>query len=231
MKIWAILPAAGVGLRMGSNTPKQYLPLNGKPVIEQTLSRLTAVSSIEEIIVVVHAQDETWSTIKLHENSKLVFVEGGEERHLSILNGLLALKSKAHPDDWVLVHDAVRPCVRVQDIEHLVNELKNHPVGGLLGTPVVDTLKRVNSRNEILQTIDRSGIWNAFTPQMFRYGLLLDALMQIDDSVDITDEAYAIERLGRKPKFIEGRKDNIKVTHAGDLKLAEEILQVQATEK
>jgi 2-C-methyl-D-erythritol 4-phosphate cytidylyltransferase len=231
MTIWAILPAAGVGLRMGSNTPKQYLPLNGKPVIEQTLSRLTAVSSIEKIIVVVHAQDETWSAFKGHENSKLAFVEGGEERRLSVLNGLLALQPKANPDDWVLVHDAVRPCVRVQDIEHLIAELIDHPVGGLLGAPVVDTLKRVNSENEILETIDRSATWNAFTPQMFRYGLLLDALTQLDESVDITDEASAIERLGRKPKFIEGKKDNIKITHVEDLKLAEKILQVQAAEQ
>ena len=230
MTIWAILPAAGFGLRMGSNTPKQYLPLNGKSVIEQTLSRLTAVSPIKEIIVVLHAQDETWSTLDLQTSSKLVCVEGGEDRYQSVLNGLLSLQSKAETSDWVLVHDAVRPCVRVKDIEHLIAELTSHPTGGLLGAPVDNTLKRVNYADEILETIDRSAIWNAFTPQMFRYGLLLDALMQIDDVTRVTDEASAIEQLGHTPKFVAGSKDNIKITHAEDLIMAKKILEVQAAE-
>lgn len=228
MKIWAILPAAGIGRRMGSITPKQYLPINGVPVISIALKKLASVDAIDGIIVVIHPEDSHWSKLDIDLGSKITTTAGGEERHISVLNGLMAIAGQAEAEDWVLVHDAVRPCVLVADIEKLLSELADSPVGGLLGAPVEHTMKRVGENQAVIETLDRSEIWNAYTPQMFRYGLLLQAMQSAQaDSIGITDEASAIEALGHAVTMVQGAKTNIKITEESDLALAQTILQQQ----
>lgn len=239
MTIWAILPAAGIGRRMGSKTPKQYLPVNGIPVIACALQRLAAVSAIEKIVVVLHPDDKHWQQLQLTSAAeeavdgvapeRISCALGGDERYQSVLNGLDHIQGDANADDWVLVHDAVRPCVRSADIEKLILELQHHDVGGLLGSPVDNTLKQVDADNSVIATVDRSSLWNALTPQMFRYEILRDAIQQVVSTHDkVTDEASAVERLGHRPKMVEGNKDNIKITHETDLALASHILKSQA---
>ena len=244
MTIWAILPAAGIGHRMGSITPKQYLTVNGTAVISYALQRLSAVAAIEKIVVVLHPDDNYWQQLNLTsitdsvKNSDSAFnsspdhriccAVGGDERYQSVLNGLDHIQSEAKFDDWVLVHDAVRPCVRSADIEKLIAELSEHPVGGLLGSPVDNTLKQVDADGNVITTMDRAELWNALTPQMFRYDILRTGLRQvISEQLLVTDEASAIERLGHKPKMVAGSKDNIKITHQSDLALASNILKSQ----
>ena len=228
--IWAILPAAGSGRRMGLNTPKQYLDLNGVPVIVHSLQKLASIPAIRKIVVVLHPDDTYFSTLKLSNFEEIITTQGGSERFQSVLNGLLHLTGIAGEDDWVLVHDAVRPCVRAADIQLLIDQLAHHSVGGLLGFPVVDTLKQVNDRDEVEHTVDRSRYWQAQTPQMFRYGLLVKALRElIVQSLEVTDEAGAIERLGLRPQMVIGHSDNIKITHAADLSMAGNILAAQAS--
>ena len=228
MTIWAILPAAGIGRRMASTTPKQYLDLNGVPVIAHSLQKLASIAAISKIVVVLHPSDSRFASLSLQQSGKIVTTLGGDERFQSVLNGLECLAAVAAEDDWVLVHDAVRPCVRSADINSLIQQLAQHPVGGLLGVPVDDTLKLVNARAEIEQTIDRSQYWQAQTPQMFRYGLLVKALRELSaQSLQVTDEAGAIERLGLRPQMVVGHKDNIKITHSADLAMAASILQAQ----
>lgn len=232
MTIWAILPAAGIGRRMGSTTPKQYLDLNGAPVIAHSLLKLAGIPAISKIVVVLHPTDTHFSTLQLANTDRVVIASGGGERFQSVLNGLEQLAKVAQDDDWVLVHDAVRPCVRIADIQALIAQLSLHPVGGLLGVPVDDTLKRVNGKAEVEQTADRSCYWQAQTPQMFRYGLLSRALRElIAASGQVTDEAAAVERLGLFPQMVAGHKDNIKITRAADLAMAGNILAAQALEK
>lgn len=227
--IWAILPAAGSGRRMGSQIPKQYLDLNDEPVIAHSLQKLANIPAIRKIVVVLHPEDQYFSSLKLTNIDKIITTQGGAERFQSVLNGLSHLTGIASDDDWVLVHDAVRPCVRVTDIQHLIDQLSHHSVGGLLGFPVVDTLKQVNDKGEVVQTVDRSRYWHAQTPQMFRFNVLGRALRAAAaQSLDVTDEAGAIEHLGLRPQMITGHRDNIKITHAADLGMASNILAAQA---
>jgi len=231
MKYWAILPAAGIGRRMGSTTPKQYLPLNGVPVIAHSLQKISRLSCLGKIVVVLHPADVWWEHLALAEDGRITTVYGGAERFQSVLNGLKSLSLLASDEDWVLVHDAVRPCVRVDDMNKLIDQLTLHPVGGLLGVSVVDTLKRTDADGAVQETVDRSQYWQAQTPQMFRYGMLLDALQQlIASAAAVTDEAAAIERLGHKPQMGAGHKDNIKITHESDLDIASPNLLPQATQ-
>lgn len=228
MTIWAILPAAGIGRRIGSNTPKQYLPVNGVPIISLTLQRLASVSAIKKIIVVIHPEDNHWKDLSLEVDKKLECVLGGQERQQSVLNALLALDDEANADDWVLVHDAVRPCVEVSDIEKLIITLQAHNVGGLLGYTLDNTLKQVTGEQEVQTTIDRNNYWNALTPQMFRYGLLKEAMETVEaQGITITDEAAAMELMGYRPRMVEGSKLNIKITHESDLVLAGMILNLK----
>ena len=153
---------------------------------------------------------------------------GGAERCHSVLNGLRLLTPRAHDDDWVLVHDAARPCVRVEDISLLIERLRDHPVGGLLGLPVADTMKRADAAGNVLETVPRDGLWRALTPQMFRLGLLRAALERaLDNGLLVTDEAQAVEAAGQVPCMVEGHADNIKITRAQDLVLAQLYLQQQ----
>ncbi len=234
---WAIVPAAGIGSRMGSSRPKQYLRLRDKPILQHTLERLN-LAQIAGIVVCVAEDDPYWETLTLPR--PVIRVSGGAERCHSVLNGLQALQPHAEPEDWVLVHDAARPCVRQADIETLMTQLAHHPVGGLLAVPVRDTMKRThinisNSQSvreanqlEVVETVSREGLWHALTPQMFRLEALSNALQSVLSGGElVTDDAQAMEKLGLRPVLIEGHADNIKITHPQDLNLAELYLQQQ----
>lgn len=232
-RYWAIIPAAGVGKRMGSKVPKQYLSLCGKTVLEQTLSIFINHADIHGIIVAITQGDPYWQEISANyshvnnsvnmSNHKPVLVApGGVERCHSVLNALTELSQHASEDDWVLVHDAARPCLTQGDIDHLIEQLSETSSGGLLGLPMADTVKRCDSDQQVIETVERSDLWRALTPQMFPLKLLKDALEQaINSDALVTDEASALELQGLKPKMIEGQPGNIKITHPGDLQLAE----------
>lgn len=231
-RCFAVVPAAGVGRRMGSGVPKQYLPLAGRTVIEHTLARITAHPRIVSTVVAISPGDDYWPEVAARlAPARIAMAEGGSERCHSVLNALECLAAIAGEDDWVLVHDAARPCIRAGDIERLVTTLLDHPVGGLLGLPVSDTVKRADARDEVIETVSREGLWRALTPQMFRIGPLREALraaLAMDRLV--TDEAAAMELAGHRPRMVEGQADNIKITRPGDLALAELYLQLQARE-
>ena len=221
---WAIVPAAGIGKRMGSTIPKQYLPLAGRPVIAWTLDTLLHHPRINGLVVAIGAEDEWWPEVaaSLADIKPLRVVTGGAERCHSVLNGLEALRQHADLTDWVLVHDAARPCLAVADLDRLMNELADDPVGGLLAAPVRDTLKQADSAGRVATTVDRSRLWHALTPQMFRLGRLRDALnAALARGLLVTDEAGAMEAAGFAPRLIEGRADNVKITRPEDLALAE----------
>ncbi len=219
--IWVIIPAAGVGRRMQTKTPKQYLLLNDKKVIEHTINVFDKHPLIAEIIVVVSQEDEYWHNIKINSSKPLHTVFGGKERCDSVLNGLKYLENKAIDDDWVLVHDAARPCLRNEDLTLLINSLKHHEVGGILAVPVKDTMKRSTSNNIIETTISRDDLWHALTPQMFRYGLLKKSLESaLNNNALVTDESSAVELSGYQPLLIKGHTDNLKITEPEDLVLA-----------
>ncbi|MCU7835841.1 MAG: 2-C-methyl-D-erythritol 4-phosphate cytidylyltransferase [gamma proteobacterium symbiont of Taylorina sp.] len=231
---WVVIPAAGVGKRMGSHIPKQYLPLAGKTVLEQTLSIFLHHPKITGIVVAVTEGDPYWQDIfvnNIHNSSMdkkpIIVAPGGEERCYSVLNALheLYLQRDCYNlkgTDWVLVHDAARPCLKTDDIDFLIEQLSDTAEGGLLGLPVADTVKRCNSEDKVLETVERSELWRALTPQMFPLKLLLDSLEQaIKNKELVTDDASAIELWGLKPKMLEGSPTNIKITHPGDLQLAE----------
>ena len=209
---WALIPAAGIGARMKTDVPKQYLKIRGKTILEHTLDRFLKHSKIDGIVVVIADTDEYWSSIPITDNKKITTAPGGRERCHSVLNGLKCLLSIAMPDDWVLVHDAARPCLRKEDIDHLIDSLGNHHVGGILATPVRDTMKRAGINNEITETVERDQLWHALTPQMFRLGPLASALdKQIEENRLVTDEAMAMELSGKFPLLVEGHPDNIKI--------------------
>jgi 2-C-methyl-D-erythritol 4-phosphate cytidylyltransferase len=223
---WCVVPAAGIGKRMGAPIPKQYLPLLGARVADHTLATLLRVNLFSRIVVALSADDEWWSDSAAMTSSRVFRCEGGAERFHSVLNGLGALAGVAHEDDWVLVHDIARPCVRVTDIERLISVVKNHPVGGLLASPVRDTMKRADASGQVTATVDRRDLWHALTPQMFRYGLLRTALREgVSKGIAMTDESSAVEALGFSPLLVEGAADNIKITHPQDLALAALFLQ------
>jgi 2-C-methyl-D-erythritol 4-phosphate cytidylyltransferase len=223
-RYWAVVPAAGVGQRMGSAIPKQYLPLVGRPVIVHTLETLLRYPPLAGVVVAIGADDGWWPAAVIGVDSAKPprVVTGGVERGQSVLNGLEALREWASPDDWVLVHDAVRPCLSTEDLDRLLAELDSDPVGGLLAVPVRDTLKQTDAAGRVVTTVDRSRLWHALTPQMFRLGLLRDALRAaLARGLTVTDEAAAMEAAGFAPRLVEGRADNVKITRPEDLALAE----------
>jgi len=220
-RFWVVIPAAGSGRRMGTDIPKQYLPLNGRTVIEWTLSRFLDHSAIAGVVVAITDGDPYWQTLNLS-HPKLITTTGGTERSDSVLNALHRLEQIASENDWVLVHDAARPCLTGEDLERMMVELKEHSVGGVLGSPMNDTVKRTNAAGEVIETPDRSQLWRAFTPQMFRLKALTDALTTAArEGNAVTDDASAMELAGFRPKMVMGRADNIKITQPGDLQLAE----------
>ena len=222
---WFVVPAAGIGQRMQADKPKQYLPLGHATILEQTLDALLAVPQIVGIVVAIHPNDQCWKQLDIASHQKIHTVVGGAERSDSVLAALTYLQDHLSPNDWVLVHDAARPCVQVNSIQVLANSLSDNPIGGILGVPSSDTLKSVDDEQTIQHTVDRRSIWQAQTPQMFRYGILYEALSQAQQlGSAITDEASAVEMLGYSVKIIQGRVDNIKVTCPDDLWIAEAIL-------
>ncbi len=229
-RFWAVVPAAGVGRRMATNRPKQYLQLGKKTVLEHTLQRLFDAGVFDGVVVALSAEDGYWPDLSFHQSDKLHTVVGGNERADSVLAGVTFALNLARPDDWVLVHDAARPCLTTEDIHLLIDALKDDPVGGILALPVHDTLKRID-KQRISETVDRSQIWRALTPQMFRLGVLNDALVAaMGAKAPVTDEASAIEMYGEQPKIVEGRSDNIKITRPEDLSLANYYLEQQCCE-
>lgn len=223
--VFAVVPAAGVGQRMGASLAKQYLPLMGKTILEHTLSTLLDVSEIKSIVVVVSPVDSHWKTLPVFNDPKITVVDGGEQRSHSVLNGLQALSQECAAEDWVLVHDVARPCVGLAEIDRMFSVLRDDHVGGILAVPCTDTIKQVTAQS-IDQTVDRDLLWRAQTPQMFRYQLLLTAMKEgLEQGLTITDEASAIELAGHHPKVIEGSSTNIKITCPDDLPLAEFYLQ------
>jgi 2-C-methyl-D-erythritol 4-phosphate cytidylyltransferase len=225
-KIWGVVPAAGVGKRMQSDRPKQYLELAGKTVLEQTLLRLLQAKVFTAIAVAISEEDPYWPELDISKNPDILTAPGGKERADSVLSGLRSLRTQAADSDWVLVHDAARPCITSTDIHRLIDQLVNDDVGGILALSSHDTLKNVQG-NRILGTLDRTHIWRALTPQMFRYGMLKTALETAVGNPAVTDEASALELQGLKPKIVEGRPDNIKITRPEDLALAQFYLEQQ----
>jgi len=224
---YLIIPAGGIGKRMKSETPKQYLKLsNGLTIIDQCLKTLLEVDTISGFVIALSEKDTLFKSSTYFNHSKmLATAKGGKERLHSVLNALNSLEEVANPNDWVLVHDSVRPCVNKTDIEMLITEVSQHQTGGILATGVVDTIKQVAIDGEV-STIDRNKLYKAQTPQMFRFGILKDALetaVKLDNN--ITDESEAIENLGYSIKIVIGSSSNIKITQIDDLELANHYLQ------
>lgn len=225
---WFVIPAAGIGARMNAHVPKQYLKIGGRTILECTLARVLALPNLAGVVVALSAEDDCWHKLNLSQHSLVHSVIGGASRAESVLNGLSYLKGKANADDWILVHDAARPCVTLGSINDLIEQLSQSDVGGILSVPVSDTLKKVAQSDKIQTTINRENLWQAQTPQMFRYQLLRDCLEKaLSTNANITDESSAVELYGYSPTVVEGRSDNIKVTRPDDLLLAEFIMQQQ----
>lgn len=223
---YAIVPAAGSGSRFGSEKPKQYLDLLGRPLIFHTLKALTASPDIERVWVVLAPDDPWWPRFDWSElGPKLETVRcGGATRAESVSNGLQAAAMVAVDDDWILVHDAARPCLSAAMLDALFAELADDPVGGILAVPVADTIKRADAEQRVAATEPRDGLWQAQTPQMFRYGQLEKSLK---NAMAVTDEAGAIEAMGLQPKLVRGDATNLKVTYPADLALAAMILRAR----
>lgn len=216
---FALIPAAGVGARMGTGNPKQYLRLAGKPMLRHVLDTFAASSSIAHVFVVVSADDGYIDAVVSGADERMTVLRcGGATRHESVLNGLQAMQAEVRNDDWVLVHDAARPGLTAALVDRLIDTLRDDPVGGLLALPVVDTLKRGSADMRIAATVPREQLWAAQTPQMFRYALLRRAL---ETAESVTDEASAVEAIGLEPRLVEGSPRNFKVTLPHDVALAE----------
>jgi 2-C-methyl-D-erythritol 4-phosphate cytidylyltransferase len=225
-RYYAIVPAAGSGSRFGGEKPKQYLDLLGRPLIYHTLAALTACPDIERVWVVLAPDDPWWPQYDWSGlGAKLETVRcGGATRAESVTNGLQAAAMVAVEDDWILVHDAARPCLSAAMLDSLISELADDPVGGILAVPVADTLKRADAGQRVAATEPRDGLWQAQTPQMFRYGQLQKSLK---NEISVTDEAGAIEAAGLTPKLVRGDSTNLKVTWPADLALAAMILRAR----
>lgn len=216
---WAVIPAAGVGSRMRADRPKQYLQLDGRTILEHTLDCFLTHPNLRGLVISLAVDDPWWPSLACASDSRIHRAAGGSERADSVLGGLRQLSELgAGAMDWVLVHDAARPNLARADLDCLLSELADDPVGGLLAVPVRDTLKRVGADGRVQETVDRSVIWQAYTPQMFRLGALEQALAgALAEKVAITDEASALEWAGQAPRLIEGRADNLKITRPEDL--------------
>jgi 2-C-methyl-D-erythritol 4-phosphate cytidylyltransferase len=213
---------------MGSTVPKQYLPLAGKTILEHTLKPFCEHSAIHSVVVVVAENDKRWKSLPLANHPKVHATTGGLQRYHSVLNGLKYIQNLTNTDDWVLVHDAARPCVRSDDIDSLIAAADTCTDGAILGLPVRDTMKRADNDRKIHETVNRDNLWHALTPQLFRLSVLRKAIENtIVNSIEVTDEAQAVEMMGLTPLLVEGHPDNIKITHPSDLALAELYLAQQ----
>jgi 2-C-methyl-D-erythritol 4-phosphate cytidylyltransferase len=227
LSIFALIPAAGSGTRVAGGEPKQYRPIAGRPMLWHAI-RAVCVPRVQSVFVVLAANDERfarqdWSAFAGRVQPLYC---GGSSRRDSVYNGLVATSGSVDPDDWLLVHDAARPCLAARDVQNLVRECESDAIGGLLALPVADTVKQAGKDEagvmRVAATLDRAQLWLAQTPQMFRAGLLAQALQQASPAV--TDEASAVESLGLKPRLVAGSRDNLKVTYPEDFAVAESIL-------
>lgn len=225
-RYWVLIPAAGVGRRMEADMPKQYIKVEDKTIIEHTLSCFLQREEIERIVVAIADKDDYWPALPISKDNKVITAPGGKERYQSVLNGLQVLSEMAEEHDWVLVHDAARPCLQQSVIDRLMIELRTHETGGILALPCRDTMKRADVNNEITATVERENLWHAQTPQMFRYGKLVSALEKVlCEGTLVTDEAMAMELSGYKPKLVLGQSENIKLTHKDDLESVKNYLK------
>ncbi len=224
-RFWGVVPAAGSGARMGADCPKQYLELQGVAILQHTLDALLALPLLDTVMVALAAGDQRWQTLPAARDQRVETTPGGAERADSVLACLAALEGRASAADWVLVHDAARPCISQAELEHLVQALRDDPVGGLLALPVSETVKRADDQQRVSATVARDGLWLAQTPQMFRYGMLRSALESAaEQGLTVTDEASALEQAGHAPRLVAGAATNIKVTRPADLPVAERFL-------
>jgi 2-C-methyl-D-erythritol 4-phosphate cytidylyltransferase len=219
-----LIPAAGQGARLGGETPKQYVELAGRPMLAHAAAALLAHPAIELAFVVLAPDDERWATYdwRAFGDRLAPLWCGGATRAASVLNGLIAMANVVDPEDWVLVHDAARPCLASADLARLIEAVRDDDVGGILAIPLADTLKRADGADRIASTEPRAGLWLAQTPQMFRHGTLLRA---IGGAGGATDEASAVEALGLRPRLVPGSLRNLKVTFPGDAAIAERLLE------
>lgn len=224
-RIWFVIAAAGASTRFGGATPKPWIRIGGRSLLEHSLRALSGAPGVAGGVVVTAPGDRRFRRLRPAARRGIVAVAGGPTRALSVSNGLRALVT-AEPEDWVLVHDAARPCLPRRDLLGLIAECRRDPVGGLLALPVADTLKQADDEGRSARTLPRERIWRAQTPQMFRHGQLVRALAHaLAEGFDVTDEAAAIEGLGLRPRLVEGSALNIKVTRPGDLALAQAALR------
>ena len=226
-KYFLVVPASGIGQRMNSTIPKQYIVLeNGLTILDQCLNTILSNELISGFIVALDTKDSYFKSSDFAKDPKLISIaNGGKERFHSVLNALNALDQTAKPNDWVLVHDAVRPCIRKEDINKLIEELADDKVGGILANRIVDTVKQKNNGG-LVSTIDRQKLYIAQTPQMFRYAILKDSIKKaIENNVHITDESEALESLNYSIRIVEGSSSNIKITTQEDIHLANYFLK------
>lgn len=224
MPVWAVIPAAGSGRRMGSATPKQYLRFQGKSILEHCLDRLLSHAHIDAAVLVLDDDDEHWDSLGYQAAKPLFTTGGGGERQHSVYSGLTTLQYRCGNDAIALVHDAVRPLVSHADLDRVICAARENEAGAILACRVTDTLKRQNEAMQIDATLSRDRLWRALTPQVFHLAPLLNALKRvIDEGAAITDDAQALELAGYQPALVEGSPDNIKITTPGDLRLAETI--------
>lgn len=227
--VWVVIPAAGSGKRMQLDLPKQYLKINNKAVIEHTLECFLNHKNISGIVVALDGDDFYWKGINLKQSSTPIYtVEGGIERVDSVKQALdyLRMVEQVSDDNWVMVHDAARPCLTANDLDALLMLREGESIGGLLASPVRDTMKRSETgRNIVKKTESRENLWHALTPQMFRLGMLNSAIEYcLENDIQVTDEASAIESKGGSPSLIEGSHSNIKITFPEDVKVASALL-------
>jgi len=226
-RTWFVIPAAGASSRFGGSTPKPYLRIAGRSLLEHALRAMLRCPDLAGGVVVIAEGDRRWSKLPAPMRRRVLQVTGGATRARSVLNGLEALAG-AMPEDWVLVHDAARPCLPAGDLAALIASCRRDEVGGLLALPVTETVKLADGEGRSARSVPRDGLWRAQTPQMFRHGPLLRALSRaIEEGIEPTDEAAAIERLGLRPKLVEGSPLNIKVTRPADLALAGAALRLR----
>ncbi|MPZ44064.1 MAG: 2-C-methyl-D-erythritol 4-phosphate cytidylyltransferase [Betaproteobacteria bacterium] len=229
---FAIVPAAGSGSRFGAAKPKQYSSLAGRSMLEHAVRALAGHPSIECTFVVLAPGDSDFAACDWNALGGAVapLYCGGPTRACSVFNALVALRDRIQPQDWILVHDAARPCLTRAELDRLLGEADADDVGGLLALPVTDTLKCADPADRVVSTQPRDALWRALTPQMFRYGLLVEALYKTRSS-NPTDESAAIEALGLRPRLVPGAATNIKVTYPEDIALAEQILASRAEDR
>jgi len=227
---WAVVPAAGTGRRMNSEIPKQYLIVAGQAVLQHTLQRMLGWGFLEQVMVALDSQDSYWPELPVSKDPRIATVVGGAERCDSVLAGLDALQALADAQDWVWVHDACRPCIALADVRRLRSAVVDDQVGGLLAVPVAATVKRADASRRVLQTLDRSDLWLAQTPQLFRFGALRNALLAVRETQhSVTDEAAAMELAGLQPLLVNGDPANIKLTRPGDLALLASTLKLEVS--